>query len=57
MPKVSGPVRGNSRFVEIIVEGILDGTQSPDLELKDLFKPISFEWDAQRKALGRATRR
>ena len=36
-----------------IVQAILDGTQNPDLELKDLIKPFPVEWGAQRKALSR----
>lgn len=31
-----------------IVQEILDGTQNPDLELKDLCKPFSVDWSAQR---------
>lgn len=36
-----------------IVQGILDGTQNQDLELKNLTKPFPVEWGAQRKAFGR----
>jgi hypothetical protein len=40
-----------------IIQGILDGTQNPDLELKDLSKPFSVEWGAQRKVFGHVARR
>ena len=36
-----------------IVQGILDGTQNRDLELKDLTKPFPVEWGTQRQAFGR----
>jgi hypothetical protein len=36
-----------------IVQGILDGTQNQNFELKNLTKPFPVEWGAQRKAFGR----
>jgi hypothetical protein len=36
-----------------IVQDILDGTQNPDLELKDLTKPFPVDWAAQRKSFSR----